>query len=284
MSESRTKIQSCNLCQAIWEGADPPAVCPHCKAPADWTAAEVGTHPGMVGGRVFVPGTDTPMTRMLLCKACRKLHVVRRGGAVPTTCEKCGCAEFLESGNPAAAPSALGARPAPTEGPTGNKLRRLQERQATRGGAPYVPPASTLFSEGAASASLPTVSNDYWSDRARKAEARVAELEAECKSLGDGLLAANEAIEQWGVEEAAYERQIKTLGQECALLGTQGAPQVSPEDYRKVWVAERVAAWLDREGGDLCNAPEDGRALVIAQLWKTAAECYDAGREQGYLP
>lgn len=89
MSERRP-IHTCNLCQAMWEGpVAPPATCPGCGSEQGWTAAEVGSQHGMVGGRVFVPGTDTPMTRIFFCKGCKGMTVVRRGGPKPEVCPKC---------------------------------------------------------------------------------------------------------------------------------------------------------------------------------------------------
>lgn len=99
MSEDRIKVSTCDQCNALWQGpVAPPATCPQCKTATSWTAGEVGKQAGMVGGRVFVPGTNTPMTRVFLCEACGKMTVVRRGAPAPEACAKCGVAgRFVEA-------------------------------------------------------------------------------------------------------------------------------------------------------------------------------------------
>jgi hypothetical protein len=81
-------VHTCGLCEAIFEGPTPPKVCPRCGAAASWRQREVGSRPGQVGATEFVPGTETPMTRVFYCKVCRAMNVTR-DGSVPATCSKC---------------------------------------------------------------------------------------------------------------------------------------------------------------------------------------------------
>ena len=93
MSKERPRraVHVCNLCNAIWDGSTaPPPQCPNCGGGTGWADAEVGDQPGMVGGRLFKPGTNVPLTRVFLCRSCSGMTVVRHGGAVPATCPKCG--------------------------------------------------------------------------------------------------------------------------------------------------------------------------------------------------
>src|SRR5271157_6074390 len=125
-TEEGVTVHVCDTCAAVWDAAAaPPAACPHCGTSGQWRAAEVRNHTGMVGGRVFVPGTDTPMTRMFICSACKKLHVVRRGDEPPPSCRTCG-STLHEAG--AVVPPKLSAQL--DEPVVTGKARRLQEKAA----------------------------------------------------------------------------------------------------------------------------------------------------------
>lgn len=105
----RRPVHVCNLCSAIWEGpVKPPAVCPQCGGGNGWTSGDVGDQPGMVGGRVFIQGTDKPMTRVFVCSACNKTTVVRGSAQDPTACA-CGAAALAQAmtGKLPAAPPTL---------------------------------------------------------------------------------------------------------------------------------------------------------------------------------
>jgi hypothetical protein len=213
---TRRPIHVCDLCQAIWEGpTPPPATCPHCGG-SSWKAAEVGNQPGMVGGRVFLPGTNTPMTRIFICQACKKMVVVRRGGPQPSECPQCKAAggQLLE----AAAPNKDEKKPTPT--------------------------ARTLAD----------VAKDEYERQARA---------------------------QPGYEPPRTERETLAVGR-----------TITAEDYRKEWIAERVAEWanvnllgcakLTKPLVDLSlsTPPIDPAALV----WDGATNLYDEGKKRGMLP
>ncbi len=89
----RQKVYVCDLCQAIWQGTHPPTQCPGCSHQTTWQQAEVGPQKGMVGGRVFVPGTQTPMTRIFYCDSCNRMVVTRRGAPPPQQCSQCGATQ-----------------------------------------------------------------------------------------------------------------------------------------------------------------------------------------------
>ncbi len=89
----RQKVHVCDLCQAIWQGTHPPTQCPGCSHQTTWQQAEVGPQKGMVGGRVFVPGTQTPMTRIFYCDSCNRMAVTRRGAPPPQQCSQCGATQ-----------------------------------------------------------------------------------------------------------------------------------------------------------------------------------------------
>jgi hypothetical protein len=84
----KTVVHTCGLCEAIFEGANLPKMCPRCGAAAAWKQREVGSRPGVVGATEFVPGTETPMTRVFYCKVCRGLNVTR-DGSIPVACSTC---------------------------------------------------------------------------------------------------------------------------------------------------------------------------------------------------
>lgn len=80
-------VHTCGLCEAIFEGPSPPKTCPRCGVSV-WKKHEVGGRPGVVGATEFVPGTETPMTRVFYCKVCRTMNVTR-DGSIPVTCTSC---------------------------------------------------------------------------------------------------------------------------------------------------------------------------------------------------
>jgi predicted nucleic acid-binding Zn-ribbon protein len=93
---SRIQVHTCPHCAAVFEGGNPPSICPGCHTPSKWRTVEVDKQPGVVGGRAFVPGTQTPMTRVFYCAACSKM-VVTRDGSVPKKCAKCAWEAFNEA-------------------------------------------------------------------------------------------------------------------------------------------------------------------------------------------
>jgi hypothetical protein len=93
----RTQVHTCAACSAVFEGPWPTQKCPGCHQPASWKTIDVDRQPGVVGGRAFVPGTQTPMTRIFYCQACGAMQVTR-DGSLPGKCLKCGTMQaFVEA-------------------------------------------------------------------------------------------------------------------------------------------------------------------------------------------
>jgi hypothetical protein len=90
-TSERRRVNVCDLCSAIWDGPTPPKQCPGCKAHPNWRAADVAKQKGVVGGRTFVAGTETPMTRIFFCEGCAKMVVSRRGEPPPEVCPNEAC-------------------------------------------------------------------------------------------------------------------------------------------------------------------------------------------------
>jgi hypothetical protein len=202
---TRKKVHVCGVCQALWEGPTPPRKCPGCQAEGQWTPAEVGRQEGFVGGRVFVPGTDKPMTRIFLCNACSKMTTTRKGADAPDACPKCGA-----------------------------KASDLAEGQS-------------LFQE-----SVPQPIRKRPEPPAPEPRKK-PEPQSEVDLTSDG--------------EAA----------EWSPAHLRGA--ITADEYRREWIADRVAALIDSGEYDL-----EKTDYVAALVWGFAERLYDTGKRLGYLP
>jgi hypothetical protein len=242
----RRPVHVCNVCDAIWEGpVAPPQVCPKCGGNAGWKGGEVGDMPGHVGGRIFVPGTDRPMTRAFLCQGCGKLNVARGSAPDPTQCAQCGRAdalvEALNGNNPPPAPPPQPAQPRPRATVGNHGPRELAEQAALglAGGAPQPP--------------------------------RVPPVHVPRGAEGSGAALA-----------AAMAGVTTTLAENLApaISGRPEIPEtsISAEEYRSEWVNERVTRWVERAPASEL-VPEN-----LPALWDFFERLYDEGQRRKHLP
>lgn len=207
----RKQIHTCKLCGALWEGpVAPPAQCPQCQSSAGWNRAEIGPQPGMVGGRVFVAGTQTPMTRLFVCNRCAKTNVVRNGGAPPEACAKCGASgegTFVEAMT--SAPRVPAEMQPTVQAP--QQAGQLTQQQVGQLDPPPVP------------------------------------------------------------DDPPRALQEHPQG------------QMTADEYRREWIADRVATWTEGSGLSLLvESASEPTAMTV--IWDRTEALYDAGRQRGFLP
>jgi ribosomal protein L37AE/L43A len=236
----------------------------------------VGTHEGFIGGRVFVPGTDTPMTRMFICRECKKLHVVRRGAEPPTKCSKCGCAHLDEAG------SATAKKPRAVESDAKPEMTIQQVLDAKRTYDAFTLSAKEL----ASTPEKGQTQKDIDAKRLEMADEMLSTVPA--SQLYEFARNWIVTAAQHATNEEYWQMRAKSAEEKLVAVGlgeTDSAKQVQADDYRREWIVDRVVAWADVQGG-VCAFLDSGgdEPPVAEQVWTLVAELYDSGRKLGYLP